>query len=62
MQISDAKATGDDEIPVRFLKMCINTVAPIICHIINVCIRTNNVPHRWKTAVITPLYKDGDNR
>ena len=60
LQISDAKATGDDEIPVRFLKMCIQMIAPILCHIINVCIATKIVPSRWKTAVITPLYKEGD--
>ena len=60
LMISDSKAMSDDKIPVRFLKMCIDTVAPIICHIINISIVTKIVLHRWKTAIITPLYEEGD--
>ena len=60
MEISDAKATGDDEIPVGFLKMCINTVSKVISHIINLSISTKIVQKRWKTAVVTPSYKDED--
>ncbi len=60
MAISDSKATGEDEIPVRFLKLCLETVKPIITYIINLSIDTNKVPTKWKTAIITPLYKDGD--
>ena len=32
----------------------------LICHIINLSISTGVVPSRWKTAVVTPLYKDGE--
>ncbi len=60
MSISDAKATGDDETPVRFLKMCIDTVSILLCYVINLSITTGVVPARWKTAVVTPLYKEGD--
>ncbi len=55
MAISDAKATGEDEIPVRFIKMCIDSVAPIITYIINLSIETKTAPIKWKTAVITPF-------
>ncbi len=60
MNISDSKATGEDEIPVKYLKLTINTVAPIICHVINRNITTKIVPKSLKTAKITPLYKEGD--
>ena len=40
--------------------MCIDTIAPIICYIINLRITTGIVPRRWKTAVRIPLYKEGD--
>ena len=57
MNISDSKVTGEDEIPVRFLKM---TTAEIICHIINRSIITKIVPDSLKITIIMPLYKDGD--
>ena len=58
--ISDSKATGDDEVPVRFLKMNIELVSDIVCHITNISIRTQLVPTKWKTAIVTPIYKEGD--
>ena len=58
--ISDSKATGEDEIPVPFLKMAIDTTSNIICYIINLSFRTLTVPDKWKVALIAPIYKDGD--
>ena len=58
--ISDSKATGEDGIPIKYLKMTIDITLVIICHIINISIDTGQVPSSWKTAVITPLFKDGD--
>ena len=58
--IPDSKATGDDGIPIRFIKMTKLITAKIICHIINLTIRTNKIPLDWKSATITPLFKDGD--
>ena len=60
MDISDSKATGEDGIPIRFLKMTKEISSRILCHIINRPILTNIVPLEWKFAIITPLYKDGD--
>ncbi len=60
MNISDAKATGKDGIPIRFLKMTKQISAEILCHIINRSILTCTVPLEWKFAVITPLFKEGD--
>ena len=60
MGISDSKATGEDGIPIRFLKMTKDISVPILCHIINRSILTNVVPLEWKYAIISPLYKEGD--
>ena len=60
MAISDSKATGEDGIPIRFLKMTKNITTQILCHIINRSLITNIVPLEWKFAVITPLFKEGD--
>ena len=60
LKISDAKATSEDGIPIRFLKMTTEISSVIISHIINLTIDTGVIPAGWKTAVITPLFKDGD--
>ena len=60
MKISASKATGSDGIPVRFIKLCANSVIPIIVHIINRSIDTCIVPNDWKRSKVTALYKDGD--
>ncbi len=60
LKIPDSKATGDDNIPIRFIKFTKLITAKIICHIINLTIRHNIIPDDWKTATITPIYKDGD--
>ncbi len=60
MAISDSKATGEDGIPIRFLKMTKDISSRILCHIINISITTNIVPLQWKYAIITHLFKEGD--
>ena len=59
-QISDSKATGNDGIPIRYLKVNSKITVPIIRHIINLTIDTGIIPDGWKEATITPIYKDGD--
>ena len=52
MQISDSKAIGDDGVPIRYMKITIETTAPIVCpivcHINNRRIKTNIIPSDWK--------------
>ena len=60
MAISDSKATGDDGVPIRFIKMCSDITSPIICHIINLSLTKNIIPQEWKNATVTPLFKEGD--
>ena len=35
MQISDSKATGTDEVPIRYIKLAIKATSILIRHIIN---------------------------
>ncbi len=58
--ISDSKATSEDGIPIRFLKMTPDISSRIIAHIINLTIDSNKIPSGWKKAVITPRFKEGD--
>ena len=58
MNISDAKATGTDGIPIRFIKICYSTVVALIVPIIDRSIDTCTVPSDWKCAEVTALYKD----
>ncbi len=60
MSISDAKATGEDDIPIRFLKMTSNISAKILTHIIKLIIDKNQIHLEWKYAIETPLYKEND--
>ena len=44
MAISDLKATGEDGIPITFLKMTKNISTRIVYHLINKSITTNIIP------------------
>ncbi len=58
LKISSSKATGDYGIPVRFPKGNVQVTLGIIAHIINILMRTNQIPREWKCAVITPIFKE----
>ena len=59
MKIPDSKPTGDDGPLIRYIKCTKLKSAKIICHIINLTVKTNKIPLDWKNASITPLFKDG---
>ena len=59
-KLSSKKASGYDEIPVKFLKMTSNSLVKPLTKIINTCLRQNVFPDRMKMANITPLYKKKD--
>ena len=60
-KVSNDKSTGINGIPIRFLKMILDTSSKILTHIINLNITSLKVPIGWKTCVLTPLFKDGDH-
>ncbi len=47
-KIPDTKSTGNDGIPVRFLKSNLTVIASLIMHIINLSIAFMKVPSSWK--------------
>ncbi len=58
-QMSPAKATGGDNLPVRLLKYDLMLVSNLIVHIVNLSLATLTVPEQWKCAIVKPLYKEG---
>ncbi|CAB4035230.1 Hypothetical predicted protein, partial [Paramuricea clavata] len=59
MKINPHKASGIDKISARLLRIVAPVIAPSITRIINMSLSTGKFPSRWKTAMVTPLYKKG---
>ena len=56
------KASGEDKIPPRLVKMASNFLSEPITDIINIAIDTNNFSDREKRASVTPIDKDGNDK
>jgi len=50
---------GEDNIPMKIAKDVVCGLPAIFCEFFNNC-ASKGIPARWKQAVITPLYKNGD--
>ena len=59
-QLKRKKAEGIDEIPNCILRDCAHELAPPIAHIINLSLKSAQIPEDLKTAKITPIFKDGE--
>ena len=59
MNISPHKVAGIDKIGARFLRIAAPAVVPSIARLINFSFTTGKFPKRWKTAMVTPLLKNG---
>ncbi len=59
INLKSSKATGLDNIPVKFLKDSANFITPMVTHIINISICQGKVPDELKQARVIPLYKKG---
>jgi len=59
LAISPDKAAGIDKITARLLRLAAPAVAPSIAKLINLSFSTGTFPSRWKTAKVTPLFKNG---
>jgi len=51
------KASGPDQISTRFLKETAEVVAPILKIIFETSLHSGEVPHNWKVANVTPIFK-----
>ena len=50
-------STGTDQLPSKYLKLCVNEICSPICHIINSSISNRIFPHQWKVSKISPIPK-----
>ena len=62
MQLSINKATGNDEISVKVLKMIVEVpiVIDSLTYIYNLSLSTYNFPKAWKSARVKPIFKSGN--
>ena len=59
-KLSSKKASGYDEIPVKFIKSVSTSLINPLTKLANKCIQENVFPDKMKMANITPLYKKKD--
>jgi hypothetical protein len=57
---SPTKSCMLDPIPASLLKDCIDVLAPVITHVINLSLTSSTVPKCFKVAAVTPLLKKCD--
>ena len=58
--LNKSKATGLDRISARLIRECADLICVPICHICNQSISQGKLPEDWKSARVTPLFKQGD--
>jgi hypothetical protein len=54
------KATGPDQVSHRLLKETAKQISPALTLVFQASINQCKVPEEWKSASITPLFKNGD--
>ena len=59
-RLDSNKAPGPDGIRARVLRQCANSISPALCRLFQASIHTGYLPHDWRSANITPIYKKGD--
>ncbi len=59
---STKKASGIDNLSVRFLQMLINYICPSITYLIDYCLRQGVMLKICKSAILTSLFKSGDKK
>jgi len=57
--LNDKKATGIENIPIKFLKLSAEITSALISKLPNKCIQNSVFPSKLKIAKVIPLYKSG---
>ena len=57
-KLNPGKAAGPDNLTSRILKELHNEIAPILADIYNTSLSEGTVPKDWKSAYVTPVYKN----
>ena len=56
-KLKNSKSSGLDNLDTYILKLTKKYIVPSVCHILNLSLRTNRFPTKWKIAKVVPLYK-----
>ena len=59
-EINPYKATGPDCIPAKLLKEMAEELSPSLALIFTASLQQGKIPQDWKKALVTPLFKKGD--
>ena len=51
------KATSDNGVTVKLLRIAAPAITDSLCKLINYCINTQTFPIKWKDSKVTPIYK-----
>ena len=57
--LNTTPALGPDGLPMSLWKNTVTVLAPTLTNIVNSSIRSGFVPTRFKTAIVSPIYKGG---
>ena len=57
-KLNPYKVTGPDNLQPRILRELSCQIAPVLCNIFKVSLRTSTVPDDWKLAKVTPIHKN----
>lgn len=57
-ELESNSGPGFTQIPTKIFKLASQKLSPILGNFINHCIVFNQIPKDWKTAIVTPLYKN----
>ena len=57
-ELALTSSPGVTGIPIKIMKEISYSLAPILTEIFNKCLSTGIIPDEWKTAVVTPLFKN----
>jgi hypothetical protein len=55
--LDNTTGPGISGLPVKLFKKLHHQICGIITDLFNDCLESNSIPDKWKTAVVTPLYK-----
>ena len=57
MSIPSHKATGDDGIGIKILKIAAFAIVPSLTRVLNLCLTRKYFPRRWKIAKVSSIFK-----
>jgi len=55
-------APGEEKIPAVLLKNCANVLSESLSRVFNLSLESGDLPLSWKSALVTPIFKDGEKK